>query len=511
MRVSVAIAACWTTAIRHALEIAAPTPTAINGDFVHAANWDSPAGLATDVDAAWGVATATDRTARATWTQYATLARISAVPWGVSTSADRHADSPWGEFASRLQTALNGPWGVSTAADRAAASPWGEFAARLSALSAVPWGISAGADLHCPSPWGKYNQRLALVVEVPTEPGQETAVIPIQRSYIVINDINLERVSDGLDLPAKQISLSIDADAWTWGFNANLPASALDDVIGSAGAPVELAAWINGTQFRLIVERVARSRQFARADIQISGRGIAALLDTPYAATASIYSADAITAQQAAIAAITAVGLPADWSVDWQITDWLLPAGLWSHQGSPISAVNRIAAAAGAYVQSDVLNKVLHIQHRYPTAPWNWSGVTPDIEVPSAIATTEAIEWIDSPDYDVVYVSGEVGGVLGKVLRTGTAGVLPAQMVTDNLITHTDAARQRGQAILGAAGRMAMVSLSMPVLTEYGLILPGSMVSYVDGATTRIGIARSVNINASMPTVSQTVEIETHE
>ena len=510
MVVAVAIASSWATARGLDAANTSPTPAAIQRDVAVAGEWATPSPIDADQIAPWGVAVATDRASIATWGQYARLARITAVPWGIATATDRAAESPWGQYLNRPQRDITGPWGISTATDRAAESLWGKFNARLSGITAVPWGISARADLHCPSPWGKYQQRLALVVEVPTETGVGAVIIPVQRSYIVINDISLERVSDSLQLPAKQISLSIDADTWTWGFSASLPASALDDVIGSAGAPVELAAFINGTQFRLIVERVARSREFARADIQISGRGIAALLDTPYAATASIYSADAITAQQAAEAAVTAIDLPAGWAIDWQITDWLLPAGLWSHQGSPMSAVNRIANAAGAYVQADPLTQTLHILPRYPIAPWDWATATADYEIPSAIAVTESIEWTDSPAYDVVYVSGEVGGVLGKVLRTGAAGTLPAQMVTDNLITHVDAARQRGISILGNAGRQAMMSLSMPVLTASGVILPGSMIEYTDGSDVRIGVSRGVSIQTSGQAVKQTVEIETH-
>jgi hypothetical protein len=83
-------------------------------------------------------------------------------------------------------------------------------------------------------------------------------------------------------------------------------------------------------------------------------------------------------------------------------------------------------------------------------------------------------------------------------------------MVTDDLITHADAARQRGTAILADTGRQARISLSMPVLDETGIILPGQLVRYVDGATTRLGLARSVNVSASLPKVRQTVEIETH-
>lgn len=509
--IAVQIASAWPASRGQDAALAAPMSASSRLDPQVHARWSKPVSLDTPKRGPWGIATRTDHASSAAWGQYATLHRAAGVPWGIATPTDRAAVAPWGQYLHYLTNAAAVPWGISTATDRAAASLWGKYTRHLTGASAVVWGVSRRTDYACPSPWGKYQQRLALAWIAPSPTGEGALVIPIQRSYIVLNDINLVRVSDDLDLPATTINLSIDADTWTWGFNASLPASALDNVIGSPGSPVELAAWINGTQFRLLVERITRSRTFGRNLITVSGRGIAALFDSPYAAPLSLYSEDAITAEQAADAAITAAGLESVWTLDWQLTDWLLPAGLWSHQGTPMSAINRIANAAGGYVQADNYSQVLHVKPRYPLAPWDWSGATIDYEIPSAIATTEEIEWTDNPDYDVVYVSGEVGGVLGRVLRTGEAGTRPAQMVTDRLITHVDAARQRGLSILGKAGRMANISLSMPVLSEVGIITPGAMIEYTDGPTTRIGIARAVTINAGPPTVRQTVEIECHE
>ncbi len=431
MVVAVAIASAWAASRGLDVATASPTPAAIRRDAVVAGEWTEAAPMDATKRAPWGIAVHADRGALAIWRQNATLARITTVPWGIATATDRAAESLWGQYLNRPQRGLFIPWGVSTTRDRAADASWGEFSLRQSVITVVPWGFSASADLHCSSPWGKYQQRLALVVVVPTETGAASIIIPVQRSYIVINSVSLVRVSDSLELPAKDLQLSIDAESWVWGFTATVAGSALNDVVGTAGAPVELAAMINGTEFRLLAERVARSRGFGKSSISISGRGIAALLDTPYAPASSMYSATAITAQQAAEAALS--GSPAGWTLDWQLIDWLLPDGVWSHQGSPISAISRIAAAAGGYVQADPLAQILHILPRYPAAPWDWLSATPDYVVPSAVAVTESIEWADKPDYDVVYVSGEVGGGLGRVLRTGEAGTRPSTPPTSPL------------------------------------------------------------------------------
>ena len=126
------------------------------------------------------------------------------------------------------------------------------------------------------------------------------------------------------------------------------------------------------------------------------------------------------------------------------------------------------------------------------------------------MTSREGIEWVDKPLYDRVFVSGQEGGVLGRYTRAGTAGDLLAPVVVDPLITHVDAVRQRGRTIISDTGRIANVTLRLPVLSETGIIKPGTMVRYTDGPVTRIGLSRSVSLDVAMPTIYQTIEVETH-
>ena len=145
----------------------------------------------------------------------------------------------------------------------------------------------------------------------------------------------------------------------------------------------------------------------------------------------------------------------------------------------------------------------------YPVAPWAWGSVSPDIELPAAYATREGIEWVELPRYNRVYVSGTTAGVLGRVTRTGTAGDVLAPMVTDALITTTSAARQRGLPILAKTGRLAYVTLRLPVSEGTGVIRPGKFVRYVDGSTTRLGLVRSVAVDVAGHQVWQNIRLET--
>lgn len=244
--------------------------------------------------------------------------------------------------------------------------------------------------------------------------------------------------------------------------------------------------------------------------MRVSGRGKSGILDAPDAPILTFSNAQARTAQQLMNDALTINGASIGWEIDWHITDWLVPAGAWLHQGTYKTALQAIAGAAGAYILPDPALQKLNVQARYPVAPWNWGSVVPDFILPSDVTSREGIRRIRRPRYNRVFVSGQAHGILGQVTRTGTDGSIPAPMVTDALVTHADAARQRGLAILGDTGIQAHLSLRLPVLQETGIILPGKFVQYVDQGETRIGLVRGTSVDASMPEAWQTIGVETH-
>lgn len=345
----------------------------------------------------------------------------------------------------------------------------------------------------------------------PKQPGA-AIVVPVRSTYIVINTITLERAADGLPLSALALTLQIDVDSWSWGWDASIPGAELAAVEPiAAGEPVELIATVNGTPFRLLAERIARDRSFGQSRLRISGRGRAAMLADPHSPIVTRSNGSARTAQQLLADALTDNGVSLGWSLDWQAADWLVPAGLYSHTGSYIEHAQRLAEAAGAYVQADPLTDTLRILPRYPLLPWEWAAAPADVELPSAPVVREVIEWLQRPDYNRVFVSGtEAGGILGQVTRAGTAGDVVAPMVTDPLVTHADAARARGRAILADTGRQARITLDLPILPETGILTPGQLIRYTDAGTPRTGLVRSTAVRAQLPAARQTIELETH-
>lgn len=341
------------------------------------------------------------------------------------------------------------------------------------------------------------------------QPG-ETIIVPVRRVYIVINDTSLRRVDGNIDLKASRISLSLDIDTWAWGLSATLPLSALPNLEQSApGVPVEVEASINGTVIRALVESVSRQRTFTDTSLSISGRGKTSLLAGGYAGILSLINDQDRTAQQLCGDLLLDNGVPMPWTVDWQLTDWLVPAGAFVHQGDRISGLVSIAEAAGGFLRPHNSLAAVSILPRYATAPWNWASVTPDFVLPSDVTSRESMEWIERPTFNRVFVSGEDQGVLGQVTRTGSAGDLLAPMVAHPLITHADAARQRGIAELAKGGRIVKLGLRLPVLADTGVLLPGHMVQYDDAGTERIGRVNSVQVDVSGGAdVWQAIELE---
>lgn len=372
-----------------------------------------------------------------------------------------------------------------------------------------PWGVSKRVDDTTIIPWIKYSRPMnpgwgVVTPGGPTVPTPgETITIPVKAVYIVVNEILLLRADDNTPIYSTALNIAFDCDSWLPTFSATIPETSRDAVMPDPN-PVEIYAYINGSEFRFFVEKVARSRQFGSRSVSISGRALACELDAPFAAASQHTNTIGATAQQIIDNALAY----STYTQTWNITDWLVPANTFSMFGTPAAVAAEVAAASGSVLQADWAIRDLRMLPRYPVKPWDWATATPEYVIPAAIAQTESIEWIEKPDYNVVYVSGVQNGVLGQVKITGTAGDKPAPMVTNQLITHIDAARQRGIAILGDTGRKAMMQISMPVLAETGVIDVCRLIEFSDGANTRRGIVRANNVSVNWPTVRQTLTVE---
>lgn len=342
--------------------------------------------------------------------------------------------------------------------------------------------------------------------------GGETVIVPIREVYSVLNTISLVRFDTGDIIEAEGFSMRLDADSWTWQWNASVPMSALPIIRrGKGREPVDMLATVNSVDYRLAAETFGRDRRFGSGRAAVSGKGRAAILGGDYAPKLNHGSAVDSTIEQLMRKVLTINGVGIGWDVEFGLIDWQVPGGTWTFQGSYIDAILDIAKAAGAIVQPHATDAVLRVLPRYPVAPWHWDTLTPDYVLPADAIEVEGIEWKTQPDYNRVFVLGATsGGVRGDVTRAGTGGDIEAPAVVHPLMTHANAVAQRARAELSDTGQQAHVNLRLQVLPETGIILPNSMVSYDDGEKRRIGIVRSTELEAPMPAVRQTITVETH-
>lgn len=483
-------------------------------DRAHGVRWGQGKALDVGHASVWGVSERRDVDASVPWGGLGRRADVGhEVVWTGATAQDRVASMPWGAAGRIVQPETSTAWGRARPADDERRMRWGRPNRReLQLVIATP--ASRRTDLERVLPWTRYSRPLQPGWGIPTPPTPgpvpgETTVIPSRRSYSVINASHLLRVSDNAVIPARSMSIQIEDGSTMWRFSASVPASALALVRPTAGVPVELEATVNGYAWRMLVTGLGRDRQFGSGWLRVEGRGLTATLAAPFAASRSVVVDDARTAAQLADLVLTDNGVPIGWTVDWGITDWLVPG--WVFNGTYIDGLSAIASAAGAYLLPDPVLQEIKVLPSYPVPPWEWGDVTPDVELPVSVVTREGIEWSDRPGYNGVYVMGTTAGVQALVKRTGTAADQQAQPVVDALITHVDAARQRGIAILSDTGRRADVSLRLPVLEETGVIGRGAFVRYVDGSDSLLGIVRSVQIEATHGATWQTIGVETHE
>lgn len=513
-----------------------PWQAADRASAATSAPWRSAERLRTTARAPWQLAApVSPRSSAGTWQPGERLPRGLASSWRVAAPVQTYAAAPWKAAYIIRPLSPRLPWGAGVPLRLALRTSAGPADPIATVIAQLPWGSTEPLPpgrtpvivIPPPEPWRCYTppagdaanllfdervkQSFEILFSCSAGASSGPGIVPTRSTYIVINSVTLIRLPDNTALQAYTLSLKWDADSWSVGWSASLPATALDAVMPSGiGEPVELLATINGTAVRLLAESISRDRRFGDARLNVGGRGRVAWLAAPYAPTVARSASSAMTSQQLAADALTDNGVPIGWGLDWQISDWIVPAGVWSHQGTMIDAVKRIAEAAGGYVLGHRTDQTLHVRPRYPLLPWEWSAATPDLIIPAAVASTEAIAWSESPAYNRVFVAGQEQGRTGQITRAGTAGDILAPMVTDPLITHVDAARARGASILAAGGRQATVTLRLPVLPETGILDLGQLIEYQDGSTARRGLVRAVAVEVARPAVWQTVEIETH-
>lgn len=447
---------------------------------------------------------------RAVWGRSGPLGQSWRLPWSAAEARGARGSFWWGRAADASRFARL-PW--ERAEDRAARGelPWGRALGVPSpvfhgptyegSLGHVPLPRPGWADLHFCVPAGSSSTDLVFGFEQCVRLPAAHLIIPSQRSYVLTHSIQALRLPDLAPVPLTALNIDADAGSYCWSFSGTGPEEVLT-MLDPVTGPVALRIILDGEMWEFVIESARRTREFGATTVTVTGRSASALLGEPYVPVVAYLNAVDANAHAILDDILAYTGV----SLDWRISDWVVPTGAWSFAGTPIAAICRIAEAAGAVVQSPRVGDQIIVRPRYDVLPWDWAATTPDVTIALDAVVSEGFARADRPPYEGVYLSAEAQGILALVKRAGTAPALLMPLVTDPLMNDSTVALQRGSALLGQAGPQANMTVTLPVLPSAGVIDCGKLVEI--GAWR--GVVRAVRVAVEGPTVRQTLTIERH-
>jgi len=184
----------------------------------------------------------------------------------------------------------------------------------------------------------------------------------------VTGAIQLELVKTGEIIPITSGTVETSEDSYTWIATIELADIRDFDKFDFDDA---LIVRIYGEEYNLLVDGKDRSRG-GPADVSARLRAIST---TAQAATPR---ADELTETFGQILAQDAVEQILGQVVDWQIIDWLIPAGrLAAQNADPIEIAQQIVEAAGATIETNP-DGTFYVRDRYPVPVAQWETATPD-------------------------------------------------------------------------------------------------------------------------------------
>ena len=503
----------------------------------------------------WGRASPSDRSVRVPWGAVAIADRPGQVmPWAVGTSTDGVVQAPWRASSSADQTGLAMPWGTAKSRSGTARVSWGStiaadrpgrvivwrYSGAYDAVVATPWNGSAGRDpapvamvwghglatdvcvvipwggtLVCdgcvPIPWGPTTLRDRAApnwpIVWPIEPDPLYS-IPKRGIYIVGYSVAVVTLPDRLELDCGPITINLDLDLWAITLQTTiLNRSGFDRIKPQGAADVMIEVTVQGYVMEFLVDTAALGEAFNADNYPVSATSASIRQAAPYIRPRDLSAGSLATAQQHALDELPLSG----WTLSWDAVDWPVAAGAWSYQGlTPVQAISRLAYGAGGALQSDLVGQGLRVITRYPVMPWDLPTSIPDYSIPlDTCLRTQRNPTLQGTRPNAVYVhGGESGGILGHVVRAGTAGDIDLGAVINNLITDSIAARALGGKLLAETYQPPeLKSVTLPLSDASGdqpMIQLGKIIALTSAPGELLAIAAALKIEIKPPGISKT-------
>lgn len=453
---------------------------------------------------------------RLPWSAEERLALGDSIPWQAGTRWIFGVGAPW-QAGERWIFGISAPWQAGEVILRDRVARW-DYPPRTLVDLRIVWdnGIPPPHGSHPPpyvppdpgKAWGTLNFSCLWPNRLDFGrlcQGAYNLLVPIRRSYRVINQGVLIRVSDSADIPVSQMTIALDWEAWCWTLSATIIGRTAYERIPSVLDTVQ--ATINGFVWQFVVDKADYRRAFNSFSGTITGRSPIAQLAAPFANPRTGRAASLRTAQQ-----LVLQEMPGAWTLDWDLPDWTVPGGVFEYQNlTPIEIIGRVVAACGGRMYPDPEDLLIHAVPKWPQKPWDWLTFIPDATLPSSYTLTESLQRSPGQEYEAVMVAGGVNsGVVVMARRDGTAGTTHAPSITDALLVHIDAATPRAVQVLADHWPMRRYTLTLPLQAQpagAGLILPGTTLDFADGADGWRGLVVATQIAATWNDVKQTLEL----
>ncbi|WP_258955900.1 hypothetical protein [Shewanella woodyi] len=342
-----------------------------------------------------------------------------------------------------------------------------------------------------------------LDLTIPIEP-------QIRRSYLMRPQVNCTRVSDGMSVVLKSVSISQSRTQWT--SSGNITFSSRIDAERAANELLRIE--INGYDFYLLCESPTESKAFGQSSYSASGRGRLAELSAPYVKPINYVNAQARSFMGLMGDIIENMG----WTLASEITDYNVPANAFSYAAkTPAEALNMMASSIGAMLNINDSTKMITVIPQWPTVPWDTENAVADVILHDGVILAFSEKREIRTDANAVFVRGEQQGVAVKVKRTGSAGDNFAGDIVDKLITDNQAARMRATTELANAGNKVQNSIRTKVMADLPPMRPGMLVGVRKGTEVfksvcdAFTVSASVNDSTGVVTVDQSVTLLRNE
>lgn len=480
------------------------TPDGISRSIV--VPWIDPDPIGRSIVARWSRRSAQQHVIGARWRSPPALQIGAVMPWRLPSARQQAVATLWRSPPNR-QRYLDLPW------ERGMAAPWRILPPPIDPPPPPPPpnhdGRHVSIRFSCPR-----RTESSRYLSIPFGPWQCYVGRRQQKVIIVYHTATLVRLPDLASIAASDLTIRGDLSSALWSLSASISDAASLALLrpGPSGAARRVRATLNGHAWEFLIDNIVEDERHGGNARSAVGRSPTSALARGAAALATMTETSARDASQLAADILDGT----DFTLDWQATDWLVPAGAWSYsEAAPLDALRTLADACGAVVQTSLDGAALQVVPAYRERPWRWFETAPDVDLVDDYTLQRGTGSAQGMRHNYVEVRGETGvGIRGEVIITGTAGDLPLPQVTNPLVTAVAVAEARGIFELSKVGPIGDVSVELPLFpstTSPGLVLPGKLVRVAGDYKAR---STGVSINARWTeqglSIRQTVAMERH-